>query len=136
MGPCLGAILLLALAVQDSCLALSLHCWEPGLGTASLPQGSEQLQAASVTELWPCPCSLLEESYVMKDPFSPDRDRFLVLGARCSICGRLVCVGPVSKQSWVTALAVGTWLSWLQGGGGAGPSRASESWPKRLPRWS
>ncbi|KAM5289174.1 cysteine-rich DPF motif domain-containing protein 1 [Ctenodactylus gundi] len=37
---------------------------------------------------------LLEESYVMKDPFSPDRDRFLVLGARCSICGRLVCVGP------------------------------------------
>ncbi|XP_004642517.1 cysteine-rich DPF motif domain-containing protein 1 isoform X4 [Octodon degus] len=37
---------------------------------------------------------LLEESYVMKDPFSPDRDRFLVLGARCSVCSRLVCVGP------------------------------------------
>ncbi|XP_005379559.1 PREDICTED: cysteine-rich DPF motif domain-containing protein 1 [Chinchilla lanigera] len=37
---------------------------------------------------------LLEESYVMKDPFSPDRDRFLVLGAQCSVCGRLVCVGP------------------------------------------
>ncbi|XP_063099839.1 cysteine-rich DPF motif domain-containing protein 1 [Cavia porcellus] len=37
---------------------------------------------------------LLEESYVMKDPFSPDRDRFLVLGARCSICGKLACVGP------------------------------------------
>lgn len=51
-----------------------------------------------VTELWPCPHSLLEESYVMKDPFSPDRDRFLVLGARCSICGKLACVGPVGKQ--------------------------------------
>ncbi|XP_023558263.1 cysteine-rich DPF motif domain-containing protein 1 isoform X2 [Octodon degus] len=42
---------------------------------------------------------LLEESYVMKDPFSPDRDRFLVLGARCSVCSRLVCVGPVGMQS-------------------------------------
>ncbi|XP_012590549.1 PREDICTED: cysteine-rich DPF motif domain-containing protein 1 [Condylura cristata] len=37
---------------------------------------------------------LLEQSYVAKDPFSPDRDRFLVLGSRCSVCGRLVCVGP------------------------------------------
>ncbi|XP_055963078.1 cysteine-rich DPF motif domain-containing protein 1 [Sorex fumeus] len=36
---------------------------------------------------------LLEESYVMKDPFSPDQQRFLVLGSRCSACGRLVCVG-------------------------------------------
>lgn len=37
---------------------------------------------------------LLEESYVMKDPFTPDKDRFLILGSRCSICSRLVCVGP------------------------------------------
>uniref|UniRef100_G1QAI5 Cysteine-rich DPF motif domain-containing protein 1 n=2 Tax=Myotis lucifugus TaxID=59463 RepID=G1QAI5_MYOLU len=37
---------------------------------------------------------LLEESYVMKDPFTPDKDRFLILGSRCSVCGRLVCVGP------------------------------------------
>ncbi|XP_052604523.1 cysteine-rich DPF motif domain-containing protein 1 [Peromyscus californicus insignis] len=37
---------------------------------------------------------LLEESYIMKDPFSSDKARFLVLGARCSVCGRLVCVGP------------------------------------------
>ncbi|XP_054551952.1 cysteine-rich DPF motif domain-containing protein 1 isoform X2 [Talpa occidentalis] len=37
---------------------------------------------------------LLEESYVTKDPFTPDKDRFLVLGSRCSVCGRLVCVGP------------------------------------------
>ncbi|KAM6161505.1 cysteine-rich DPF motif domain-containing protein 1 isoform 1-T6 [Erethizon dorsatum] len=42
---------------------------------------------------------LLEQSYVMKDPFSPDRGRFLVLGAQCSVCGRLVCVGPVGMQS-------------------------------------
>lgn len=31
----------------------------------------------------------------MKDPFSSDKARFLVLGSRCSVCGRLVCVGPV-----------------------------------------
>lgn len=33
----------------------------------------------------------------MKDPFTPDKDRFLILGSRCSVCGRLVCVGPVGK---------------------------------------
>ncbi|XP_033261147.1 cysteine-rich DPF motif domain-containing protein 1 isoform X4 [Orcinus orca] len=38
--------------------------------------------------------SLLEESYVMRDPFTPSKDRFLILGSRCSLCGRLVCVGP------------------------------------------
>ncbi|MBZ3889290.1 Polycystic kidney disease and receptor for egg jelly-related protein [Sciurus carolinensis] len=37
---------------------------------------------------------LLEESYIMKDPFTSDKGRFLVLGSRCSLCGRLVCVGP------------------------------------------
>ncbi|KAM9674036.1 cysteine-rich DPF motif domain-containing protein 1 isoform 3-T3 [Trichechus inunguis] len=37
---------------------------------------------------------LLEESYVLKDPFTADRDKFLVLGSRCSVCSRLVCVGP------------------------------------------
>ncbi|XP_011839431.1 PREDICTED: cysteine-rich DPF motif domain-containing protein 1 isoform X2 [Mandrillus leucophaeus] len=41
---------------------------------------------------------LLEESYVMKDPFTSHRDRFLVLGSRCSLCSRLVCVGPVGVQ--------------------------------------
>ncbi|KAM5336571.1 cysteine-rich DPF motif domain-containing protein 1 isoform 1-T3 [Glossophaga mutica] len=46
---------------------------------------------------------LLEESFVTKDPFTPDKDRFLILGSRCSICGRLVCVGPdgdISHCSW------------------------------------
>lgn len=43
------------------------------------------------------PYSLLEESYVMKDPFTWDKDRFLILGSRCSVCSRLVCVGPVGK---------------------------------------
>nr|XP_023395774.1 cysteine-rich DPF motif domain-containing protein 1 isoform X1 [Loxodonta africana] len=37
---------------------------------------------------------LLEESYILKDPFTADRDKFLVLGSRCSVCSRLVCVGP------------------------------------------
>ncbi|XP_059742553.1 cysteine-rich DPF motif domain-containing protein 1 isoform X3 [Bos taurus] len=40
---------------------------------------------------------LLEESYVMRDPFTPDKGRFLVVGSRCSMCGRLVCVGPVRR---------------------------------------
>lgn len=42
-------------------------------------------------------CSLLEESYVLRDPFTPDKGRFLVVGSRCSVCSRLVCVGPVGK---------------------------------------
>lgn len=33
----------------------------------------------------------------MKDPFTPDKGRFLVLGSRCSLCSQLVCVGPVGK---------------------------------------
>ncbi|XP_048209882.1 cysteine-rich DPF motif domain-containing protein 1 [Perognathus longimembris pacificus] len=37
---------------------------------------------------------LLEESYVMRDPFAVDKGQFLVLGARCGVCGRLVCAGP------------------------------------------
>lgn len=44
------------------------------------------------------PRSLLEESYVMKDPFTSDKDKFLILGSRCSVCSRLVCVGPVGLQ--------------------------------------
>ncbi|KAM9683486.1 cysteine-rich DPF motif domain-containing protein 1 isoform 2-T4 [Dama dama] len=41
---------------------------------------------------------LLEESYVLRDPFTPDKGRFLVVGSRCSMCSRLVCVGPVGMQ--------------------------------------
>ncbi|XP_075018378.1 cysteine-rich DPF motif domain-containing protein 1 isoform X1 [Calonectris borealis] len=36
---------------------------------------------------------LLEEGYVMKDPFTPDKDKFLILGSHCSLCSRSVCVG-------------------------------------------
>ncbi|KAM9772611.1 cysteine-rich DPF motif domain-containing protein 1 [Syngnathus typhle] len=36
---------------------------------------------------------LLEECYVTKDPFSPDKEKFLVLGSKCSLCGVTVCVG-------------------------------------------
>lgn len=34
----------------------------------------------------------------MKDPFTSDKDRFLVLGSKCSVCSRLVCVGPVGTR--------------------------------------
>ncbi|XP_074128188.1 cysteine-rich DPF motif domain-containing protein 1 isoform X1 [Sminthopsis crassicaudata] len=37
---------------------------------------------------------LLEECYVLKDPFTADRDKFLVLGSPCSLCHKLACVGP------------------------------------------
>ncbi|KAH0616377.1 hypothetical protein JD844_027422 [Phrynosoma platyrhinos] len=37
--------------------------------------------------------ALLEESYVMKDPFTSDKDKFLILGAQCSLCHKCVCVG-------------------------------------------
>ncbi|NXN91873.1 CDPF1 protein, partial [Rhinopomastus cyanomelas] len=36
---------------------------------------------------------ILEESYVMKDPFTPDKDKFLILGSHCSVCRKAVCVG-------------------------------------------
>ncbi|MBN3318996.1 CDPF1 protein, partial [Atractosteus spatula] len=36
---------------------------------------------------------LLEECFVMKDPFSPNKEKFLVLGSHCSLCGKTVCVG-------------------------------------------
>ncbi|XP_029016628.1 cysteine-rich DPF motif domain-containing protein 1 [Betta splendens] len=36
---------------------------------------------------------LLEECFVTRDPFSPDRDKFLVLGSTCSLCNTCVCVG-------------------------------------------
>ncbi|CAB1347385.1 unnamed protein product [Coregonus sp. 'balchen'] len=38
---------------------------------------------------------LLEECFVTKDPFSPDRERFLILGSNCSLCHITVCVGTV-----------------------------------------
>ncbi|KAM4523104.1 cysteine-rich DPF motif domain-containing protein 1 [Fundulus diaphanus] len=37
---------------------------------------------------------LLEECFVTKDPFSPDKEKFLVLGSTCSLCSKCVCVGP------------------------------------------
>ncbi|XP_018610503.2 cysteine-rich DPF motif domain-containing protein 1 [Scleropages formosus] len=35
----------------------------------------------------------LEECFVMKDPFSPEKEKFLILGSSCSLCHRTVCVG-------------------------------------------
>ncbi|XP_028305111.1 cysteine-rich DPF motif domain-containing protein 1 isoform X2 [Gouania willdenowi] len=37
---------------------------------------------------------LLEDCYVTKDPFSPDKEKFLVLGSTCSLCSTCVCVSP------------------------------------------
>uniref|UniRef100_A0A8C3C2G5 Cysteine-rich DPF motif domain-containing protein 1 n=1 Tax=Cairina moschata TaxID=8855 RepID=A0A8C3C2G5_CAIMO len=36
---------------------------------------------------------LLEDCYVMKDPFTPDKEKILILGSLCSLCGLSVCVG-------------------------------------------
>ncbi|KAK9399282.1 cysteine-rich DPF motif domain-containing protein 1 [Crotalus adamanteus] len=39
--------------------------------------------------------TLLEDCYVMmNDPFTPDKDTFLILGAQCSLCHKRVCAGP------------------------------------------
>ncbi|KAL8194470.1 UNVERIFIED_CONTAM: Cysteine-rich DPF motif domain-containing protein 1 [Gekko kuhli] len=37
--------------------------------------------------------TLLEDSFVMRDPFTPDKDKFLILGSECSLCSKRVCVG-------------------------------------------
>ncbi|XP_053506278.1 cysteine-rich DPF motif domain-containing protein 1 [Ictalurus furcatus] len=36
---------------------------------------------------------LLEDCYGIRDPFTPDRDKFLILGSKCSLCKKTVCVG-------------------------------------------
>ncbi|KAJ8401382.1 hypothetical protein AAFF_G00386130 [Aldrovandia affinis] len=36
---------------------------------------------------------LLEECFVVKDPFSPEKEKFLILGSTCSLCHKTVCVG-------------------------------------------
>ncbi|NXF17822.1 CDPF1 protein, partial [Rhodinocichla rosea] len=36
---------------------------------------------------------LLEEAYVMRDPFTPDKGKFLIIRSHCSLCSRAVCVG-------------------------------------------
>ncbi|XP_075066436.1 cysteine-rich DPF motif domain-containing protein 1 isoform X2 [Mixophyes fleayi] len=35
---------------------------------------------------------LLEECYIMMDPFTPDKEKFLILGSQCSVCKKVVCV--------------------------------------------
>lgn len=40
---------------------------------------------------------LLEECFVTKDPFTPDKEKFLVLGSTCNLCGMRVCVGSVRR---------------------------------------
>ncbi|XP_018775284.1 cysteine-rich DPF motif domain-containing protein 1 [Serinus canaria] len=37
-------------------------------------------------------CRLLEEAYVMKDPFTLDKNTFLIIKSHCSLCSRAVCV--------------------------------------------
>ncbi|NWR09380.1 CDPF1 protein, partial [Paradoxornis webbianus] len=36
---------------------------------------------------------LLEGAHVVKDPFTPDKDKFLITGSHWSLCSRAVCVG-------------------------------------------
>ncbi|KAF2979769.1 hypothetical protein EK904_012793, partial [Melospiza melodia maxima] len=36
---------------------------------------------------------LLEEACVMRDPFTPGKDKFLIIRSHCSLCSRAVCVG-------------------------------------------
>ncbi|CAL8319896.1 unnamed protein product [Lota lota] len=45
---------------------------------------------------------LLEECFVTRDPFSPDKERFLVLGSKCSLCGSCACVGSDCSLFYTT----------------------------------
>lgn len=92
---------------------LSATAWWVARGPAPPPKPTQGFRPrGSVLTLSICQqtlasllsCSLLEESYVMKDPFTPDKDRFLILGSRCTLCSRLVCVGPVGKPCAVGSL--------------------------------
>ncbi|NXS27592.1 CDPF1 protein, partial [Pomatostomus ruficeps] len=42
---------------------------------------------------------LLEEAYVMKDPFTPDKDKFLIAESHRSLGSRAVCVGAVASKT-------------------------------------
>ncbi|XP_050413578.1 cysteine-rich DPF motif domain-containing protein 1 [Patella vulgata] len=44
---------------------------------------------------------LLEEAYLMKDPFTSDAG-LIILGAHCSICKKCVCLTGISEQWWFT----------------------------------
>nr|AAI24073.1 Si:ch211-239e6.4 [Danio rerio] len=41
---------------------------------------------------------LLEGCFGIKDPFSPEREKFLILGSKCSLCSKTVCVGTVRRS--------------------------------------
>ncbi|XP_055252487.1 cysteine-rich DPF motif domain-containing protein 1 isoform X1 [Moschus berezovskii] len=69
---------------------------------------------------------LLEECYVLRDPFTPDKGRFLIVGSRCSMCGRLVCVGPPRGPRGPRCyklLGQDVTLAWMQ----CGPFSAEDS---------
>lgn len=44
---------------------------------------------------WSTRTILLENAYIMKDPFSlPQKRQVLIIGAKCSMCERNVCMSP------------------------------------------
>ncbi|XP_062990425.1 cysteine-rich DPF motif domain-containing protein 1 isoform X2 [Elgaria multicarinata webbii] len=63
----------------------TFECHLCGLTAPYSYYGQKPPNAYSVT--------LLEESYVMKDPFTSDKGKFLILGSQCSLCCKRVCVG-------------------------------------------
>ncbi|XP_032077910.1 cysteine-rich DPF motif domain-containing protein 1 isoform X1 [Thamnophis elegans] len=71
---------------RESARMETFECELCGLSAPFSYYGHKPPNAYSVT--------LLEDCYVMNDPFTPDKDRFLILGARCSRCHKRVCAGP------------------------------------------
>lgn len=39
--------------------------------------------------------SILEDVYIMRDPFADDNLGGIIIGADCLICKKMVCVSPV-----------------------------------------
>ncbi|KAM6436677.1 cysteine-rich DPF motif domain-containing protein 1 isoform 2-T3 [Liasis olivaceus] len=68
----------------------TFECELCGLTAPYSYYGQQPPNAYSVT--------LLEDCYVMKDPFTHEKDRILILGAQCSLCHKRVCVGPLETS--------------------------------------
>lgn len=73
---------------------------------------------------------ILEDSYVMKDPFTPDKEKFLILGSLCSLCRRTVCVGAECSLFYTKRFCLPCVNENLQ----AFPLEIQEDMDKRMPK--
>lgn len=51
-------------------------------------------------------CKLSKKACVMKDPITHERDKFLIVGSRCGLCNRAVCVGTVQTNQAASIISL------------------------------